>query len=87
MKKYTFILFVTMLFGLFSCSGPKITEVKNGVQFKTDSALVQIQFYKDNIVRVMKTPNSFEKNSLTVIVDELPNVDFKVKSSKKKCYS
>lgn len=83
MKKYTFILFVTMLFGLFSCSGPKITEVKNGVQFQTDSALVQIQFYKDNIVRVMKTPNSFEKNSLTVIVDELPNVDFKVKSSKK----
>lgn len=83
MKKFYSFCLIVLLGSLVACSGPKVTDIQNGVQIKTDSALVQVQFYKDNIVRVMKTPNSLEKNSLMVIVDSLPQVDFKVSSSKK----
>ncbi|MCQ2959887.1 MAG: DUF5110 domain-containing protein [Bacteroidales bacterium] len=83
MRKLSLFFFITALFGLFSCSGPEVTNINNGIQVKTDSAVVQIQFYKDNIVRVMKTPDSFEKKSLIVIVDTLPAVDFKLKTTRK----
>lgn len=78
------ILFLVAVLALMSCAGPEVTDVQNGVQIKTDSCLVQVQFYKDNVVRVQKCPfaSSFEKQSLTVIIDSLPVVAYKVSSKR-----
>lgn len=85
MKQIKSLFFVAAIFGLFSCSGPKITEIQNGVQFQTDSSLVQVQFYQDNVVRVQKCPigGTFEKKSLMVVIDTLQPVKYKVSSSRK----
>jgi len=84
MKKIV-LLSLLALFGLFSCSGPDLLELQNGVQFKTDSCLVKVQFYKDNLVRVQKCPlnGTMEKNSLMVVVDSLDSISYKVSSTRK----
>ena len=38
MKKI-FILFLVAVIGLFGCSTPEVTEIQNGIQFKTDSCI------------------------------------------------
>ncbi|MBR4115474.1 MAG: FAD-binding oxidoreductase, partial [Bacteroidales bacterium] len=78
MKKI-FIPFLVTVIGLFSCSNPEVTEIQNGVQFKTDSCIVQVQFYKDDVVRVQKCPlnGTLEKKSLMVVIDSLEPVSFR----------
>lgn len=84
MKKISILFFVAVI-SLFSCKRPDVTEVQNGVQIKTDSCIVQVQFYKDDVVRVQKCPfnGTLEKKSLMVVVDSLEQVSFRtVKRSK-----
>ena len=74
MKKL-FILFLVAVTGLFGCSTPEVTEIQNGIQFKTDSCIVQVQKCPLN--------GTLEKKSLMVVIDSLEPVSFRtIKRSK-----
>ena len=81
-------LYVILLIILCSCAGskPEIGDIQNGVNIQTQSMNLKVQFYDENIVRVMKwLPGSTdEKASLSVIMTELPDIDLKVAKGKNK---
>lgn len=54
--------------------------IKNGIELRTDSLLVRVQFYNHNIVRIIKwiEKGSPEKNSLSVIMNEFPEINIKL---------
>lgn len=75
-KIYLFLpLIVSLLCG---CSGskPKISNIKNGVEIHTPAMKYRVQYYADNIVRILKwKPESTpEKKSLSVIVSEVKEI-------------
>jgi hypothetical protein len=58
----------------------EVKEIKNGVVVSTSLLKQKVQFYDDNIVRVVKwKPGmSDRKTSLSVIIDSLPSVSHSV---------
>lgn len=78
------LLFTISIF-IFSCSS-RITNVKNitnGVELNSSDVNMRVQFYSDNIVRIIKwskdgTP---DKISLSVIKDTIPNLSINVKDT------
>ncbi len=58
----------------------QVVEIKNGAELNTPALNVRVQFYDDNIVRVLKwTPRgSSEKISLAVIRDSVEDLGIKV---------
>jgi alpha-D-xyloside xylohydrolase len=62
-----------------SQSPPRVQRVQNGVQLVTAALNVKVQFYSDDIVRVMKwvTGGTSEKSSLIVIQTNLPALDIR----------
>lgn len=80
MKK---LLLITMFFLLISLSSSAqilIQKIQNGIEIKTDSLNVKVQFYTPGIVRVIKwspggTP---DKLSLSVIKNQIEDIDIKI---------
>jgi alpha-D-xyloside xylohydrolase len=79
--RYLFLLALVVLSGL-GCSGPKVelSEIENGILLTGSDQNLKIQFYGENSVRVLKwIPESTgEKQSLSVIKKDLPEVVFEV---------
>ena len=79
-------LFVIITIILNGCGGSKqeIADIQNGVSIQTKSINLKIQFYDENIVRVVKwLPGSTdEKASLSVIKTDLSDIDLKVVKGK-----
>lgn len=77
-----FFLTVILTFIRWQCSTGQVTlqRLKNGIQLETTKLNVKVQFYADDIVRVVKwLPKATSaKTSLVVIQKELPDlkVDF-----------
>ena len=75
------ILFLCVLFfTIHTFTIPAQTKkIKNGIELNTPSLNLRVQFYSDNIVRVIKwTPKgSPEKLSLSVIKNTIPDLDIK----------
>jgi alpha-D-xyloside xylohydrolase len=87
--KNRIVLFVSLCFALigFQCStqNTKVQQIKNGVQLESDKLNLKIQFYANNIVRIVKwlpnvTPDSL---SLVVIQKTLPDLNIKFQENDK----
>src|SRR4030042_5687 len=54
----------------------KAQKIQNGVQLETDSLNVKVQFYAENIARVVKwsAGGTAEKKTLAVIQNKLPDL-------------
>ncbi len=72
-----FLISISLL--IYCCSGSRveIAEIKNGITIKTKSANLQVQFYSDNIVRVVKwlPESTSEKTSLSVLKSNIPDIE------------
>ncbi len=64
---------------MYCCSGSRldIEEIQNGITIKKKSANLQVQFYSDNIVRVVKwlPESTSEKTSLSVLKSNIPDIE------------
>jgi alpha-D-xyloside xylohydrolase len=82
-----FLITLMLVLMIFSCSTYKTTveQIQNGIQVETAKLNVKIQFYADDIVRVVKwlPCASAEKLSLSVIQDTLPNLKVKFQENGK----
>ena len=60
-----------------------VKQIHNGVQIKVGEQNLKVQFYADNLVRVVKwlTEATPESSSLVVIQKELPNIHLAVKEN------
>jgi alpha-D-xyloside xylohydrolase len=81
MKKQ--ILLLIIILGLLSqCSNDKgkLEKIKNGVQINSDEVNLKIQFYTDDIVRIIKYPKNgtADKKTLSVIMDSIPALDIDI---------
>lgn len=83
MKKQNIVYLVVLL--VLTVAGSmlyaSVEKIQNGIQLNTDQLNIQVQFYADNIVRILKWPptSSSQKSSL-VVIKKLPgnlNVDIK----------
>lgn len=81
--KTTKILLIISVFFLFitGCDQGKgkVTIIKNGAEVYTGKINVKVQFYKDNIVRIIKwtKDGTSEKKSLSVIQNDCQEIDIK----------
>ncbi len=84
-KIFLFILILTLIVFQISASPATVKQIENGVQIETNELNVKVQFYADNIVRILKwLPNeSGEKLSLVVINNALPDIKVKFKENSK----
>jgi alpha-D-xyloside xylohydrolase len=86
-KTVPFFAFFLVVAICFSCSGSKteIDTIRNGICLRTPASNLQVQFYDESIVRIMKwlPGSSSKKNSLSVIKTEIPAIDLRVKHHKK----
>ncbi|MEO0293670.1 MAG: TIM-barrel domain-containing protein [candidate division WOR-3 bacterium] len=73
----TFVFFRALAFDV------KIHQLKNGFWVRTRKFNIKVQFYRDNIVRVVKwlPEGSEEKLSLVILWDTLPNVMVELKEN------
>ena len=83
-KTFLFILLTILLY--YGCTSVKkeIKPLHNGIQLISKKINVRVQFYQDDIVRIVKwlpdgTP---EKTSLSVIVDTVPEISVDVQEVK-----
>jgi len=71
------------MFILYQCSTDHraIKHISNGIQIETKGLNVNVRFYSDNIVRIVKwlPGSSPEKLSLSVIQDSLPELDLDIR--------
>ncbi|MFC2137422.1 TIM-barrel domain-containing protein [Bacteroidota bacterium] len=79
MKTIKLLLFIGLIsISLIQCTSNKqtITDIKNGVQIESDVINLKVQFYEENIVRILKwsKDGTSEKNSLSVIKNEIPDL-------------
>ena len=78
-KVFFYILILNLIGFQISASQSKIKQIKNGVKIETGELNLKVQFYADNIVRVVKwlPEESAEKLSLVVVDHTLPDVKLK----------
>jgi len=86
-KLCTAVLIMIIVF-LNACNvgNRNIEMIKNGVVVKIDSLNIKIQFYSDNIVRVVKWfPSGTDKKlSLSVVVTRIPRVKYRMEKDSEK---
>lgn len=82
--KRFFPIIIVIVFGRCSSDNASIEEITNGVKVTTKEANIKIQYYSENIVRIVKwhPDGTEEKNSLSVIENTDPNLEIKVKDAK-----
>ncbi len=82
--KILLIVSVLILF-CFSCDQKKgkVSIIKNGAEVYTGKVYVKVQFYKDNIVRVVKwtKEGTSDKKSLSVIQNDCQEIDIQSQDS------
>jgi alpha-D-xyloside xylohydrolase len=76
-----------LLITLFcQCSSPKIQSypVKNGIEIKASGFNIRVQFYTEEMARVIKWPSAgtAQKKSLSVIMTEIPKQDIDIDQDK-----
>ncbi|MGA9295406.1 MAG: hypothetical protein WBV81_22640, partial [Ignavibacteriaceae bacterium] len=81
MKKLNNVLLLILFSFVFQNIFAQVKSVKNGVELSTSVLNLRVQFYDDNIIRILKwnkegTP---DKVSLSVIKDSFPVLNIKVK--------
>ena len=76
------MLIVILIHGCFS-EKRKLIPVKNGIQTATKNLNVRAQYYDKGTVRVTKWPSNgtSEKNSLSVIMDSVPELEIKIQEA------
>ncbi len=81
-----FILAVILTFMTWHCSTERATvqRIQNGVQLEIRTLNVKVQFYADDMVRVVKwlSKASAEKSSLVVIQDSLPDINLEFQENR-----
>jgi alpha-D-xyloside xylohydrolase len=84
-KMYLFILLLSFLFITNNCvnRNVQVKTIDNGIELNSYDINMKIQFYDENIVRVVKWPSKSksDKQSLTVIKNHLPKQDFQFSES------
>jgi alpha-D-xyloside xylohydrolase len=74
----TLAILITTIFLFSACNSKKssVSQVENGVEVSTGKLNVKVQFYADDIARVVKWSNdgTSEKKSLSVIQNSLPKL-------------
>lgn len=72
MNTKTSIITVIMFFGMVNVSAQAYQKTDSGLKFSADHMNVEVKFYGENTIRVIKYPagKSFVKNSLSVIKQE-----------------
>ena len=77
-QRLSLLILLSMTLILTQCTGGKlkVKPIKNGAVISTPQQNLKVQFYADNIVRVVKwLPEGTDKKlSLSVIMDSLPDV-------------
>lgn len=67
---------------LYNCGGDKVevSNIKNGVQLTSSQHNLKVQFYDEDIVRILKwsPEGTNEKLSISVIINDLPDLDIQV---------
>jgi alpha-D-xyloside xylohydrolase len=78
------VILILMAFKILA-SPTTLKQIQNGVQMETDELNLKVQFYADNIVRILKwlPGTSHEKLSLVVINHTLPYVKLKLEENSK----
>ncbi len=79
---YLIIFAIAIIFGMSTCTQKQagVTTVKNGIIIRSKQQYIKVQYYADNIARVMKWPSAGtdKKNSLSVIMDSIPELPIEV---------
>ncbi len=85
LKSFVLVLFTGFMISRCSVNQVKVIEIKNGIQLDNRDFHVKVQFYADNIVRVVKWPSTGlpEKSSLVVLKDTLFDLDIDIQKRKK----
>ena len=82
----TLAILITTIFLFSACNSKKssVSQVENGVEVSTGKLNVKVQFYADDIARVVKWSNdgTSEKKSLSVIQHSLPQLSISTEDSK-----
>src|SRR5208283_3201111 len=85
--KTTSSVFIILFFFLLSCqcsmTQAQIKSITNGAELNTPDLNVRVQFYDENIVRVIKwSPRGTSKKmSLSVIKDSIPDLGIKTEQN------
>ncbi len=91
-KQFSTVLLVIVLFSCLSniafseetnSGSPQVKHIKNGIELNTPGLNLKIEFYNDNIVRILKW-NKFgtsDKKSLSVIMDSIPDLGIKTEEN------
>ena len=81
------VLIILILIGN-CCSGhkTKISDIHNGIQVQAKKLQLQVQFYDESIIRVIKwlPESTCEKASLSVIKTDLPDIEFQVMKDRRR---
>lgn len=86
MKKSIFIyLVLSISLIVYHCSSNKteVKKLKNGIDLKSDKMNLKVQFYAENIVRILKWPErgTSDKISLSVIKENIPELQISVEEN------
>jgi alpha-D-xyloside xylohydrolase len=81
-KTLTVGLFLILCYASYQCSfnKPRVTPISNGIQLKSGDLNLKVQFYDDDIVRIIKwiPQGSYKKLSLSVFIDSLPELKINI---------
>ena len=90
MRKSIFILLLSVLFLITNCQIHEvhIVNINNGIELKLINNNIRIQFYDENIVRVIKWPSESnpDKKSLSVIQNTNSQLNITISEENSKVY-
>ncbi|MBN1155318.1 DUF5110 domain-containing protein [candidate division KSB1 bacterium] len=83
--RISFLMTLILSFMIIGCSSDPVTvqSIQNGVQLEMKTQHVKVQFYADDMVRVVKwlPQANQEKRSLVVLQTELPEIQLEMRES------
>jgi alpha-D-xyloside xylohydrolase len=82
--KNPFSIILILSISIIVCQCPsnkmEVGTIKNGIELQSDKINLKVQFYADNIVRILKRPDggTSDKISLSVIKENIPELEITV---------